>query len=194
MVCVLCAGEAHAAPGDWSIAIERVFGLSRIEQTTEGPGDLEVTTEITSVSLGAKRTGQAGYSPARFAIDYLAHSGLTVGGALGYESVSIGDGDEDDADSDWWLFALRLGYLASIGDGVGVWPRGGLTHTSFDPGGDSFTATALTLEVPLVIYALGHRFGFQIMPYADIGIAGGTDDIDSTTTEFGLQFGLGGFF
>jgi hypothetical protein len=189
-VCTLGAGEAHAAPGEWSIAIERVFGLSRIEVTTELPGGGEDTTEITAVSLGAKRTGQVGYSPARFAVDYLASSGLTVGGALAYESVDI----DEDTEQDWWLFALRVGYLASIGDGVGIWPRGGITHTSFDPGPDSFTATALTLEVPLVIYAMGHRVGFEIMPYADIGIAGGTDDVDVTTTEFGLQFNLGTFF
>ncbi len=189
-VCTLGAGEAQAAPGDWSIAIERVFGLSRIDVTTEVPNGDEQTTEITSVSLGAKRTGQAGYSPARFAVDYLAGSGLTVGGALAYESVDI----DEDSETDWWLFALRVGYLASIGDGVGIWPRGGITHTSFDPGGDTFTATALTLEVPLVIYAMGRRVGFEIMPYADIGIAGGTDEIDSTTTEFGLQFNLGTFF
>jgi hypothetical protein len=150
--------------------------------------NVEVTTKTTAVSLGAKRSGQAGYSPARFALDYLTSSGLTIGGSLGYESV------DDDNESDWWLFAFRVGYLASIGDGVGIWPRGGITHTSFDPGGDSFTATALTLEVPLVIYAMGRRVGFEIMPYADIGVAGGSDDIDSTTTEFGLQFNLGTFF
>jgi hypothetical protein len=189
-VCTLGAGEAQAAPGDWSIAIERVFGLSRIDVTTEAANNVEVTTEITSVSLGAKRTGQAGYSPARFAIDYLTSTGLTVGGALAYESVDI----DEDTEQDWWLFAFRVGYLASIGDGVGIWPRGGITHTSFDPGGDTFTATALTLEVPLVIYALGHRVGFEIMPYADIGVAGGTDDVDTTTTEFGLQLNLGTFF
>lgn len=189
LVCTLGAGEAQAAPGEWSIAIERVFGVSRIEVTTEVADNVEVTTKTTAVSLGAKRSGgQVGYSPARFAIDYLTTSGLTLGGSLGYESV------DDDNESDWWLFALRVGYLASIGDGVGIWPRGGLTHTSFDPGGDSFTATAITLEVPLVIYAMGHRVGFEIMPYADIGVAGGTDDIDSTTTEFGLQFNFGTFF
>jgi hypothetical protein len=190
VVCTLATGEAQAAPGEWSIAIERVFGISRIEVTTEAANNVEVTTEITAVSLGAKRTVQAGYSPARFAIDYLATSGLTIGGALAYESVDI----DEDNEQDWWLFALRVGYLASIGDGVGIWPRGGITHTSFDPGGDTFTATALTLEVPLVIYAMGRRVGFEIMPYADIGVAGGTDDFDSTTTEFGLQFNLGTFF
>src|SRR5262245_47224989 len=100
LVCAFGVGEAQAAPGDWSIAIERVFGIARINDTTE-VGDIETTTEVTSVSLGAKRTGLVGYSPARFAVDYLASSGLTIGGSIGYESVSIGDGDDDDAETDW---------------------------------------------------------------------------------------------
>jgi len=186
----LTAGEAWAAPpGDWSIGIERVFGIVHVKEQEEVAG-VEVTTiDDTSVSLGSKVTGLIGYSPARLAFDYLAGSGLTFGGALGYEGIG-------NSDADWWLVAARIGYLAALGDGVGLWPRGGLTYTSLDGDGDvdSVTALAITLEVPLVIYALGHRVGFEVIPYADIGIGGGTDTVDRTLTEYGLQFGLSAFF
>lgn len=182
-----------APPGDWSIAIERVFGIDRVKDEIETAPGQQTTTESTSVSLGSESgAGFRGYSAARLAIDYLVASGLTLGGALGYQSVNIGDDDDDDAD--WWLLMGRIGYLASIGDGVGIWPRGGLTHTSFDARGASVTATAISVEAPLIIYALGRRVGFEIMPHADIGIAGGTGNLDRTLTEFGLQFNLGAFF
>ena len=192
---LLSAEEARAAPpADWCIAIERVFGIVRTKEDIEFEGGADATRETTSVSLGSRVTGLLGYSPARFAVDYLASSGLTVGGSLGYEHISAGDEDEDG--SDWWLLAARVGYLAHLGDGAGIWPRGGLTYTVLDGDGDNdaTTATALTLEVPLLIYALGHRVGFEIIPYADIGVGGGGDNFDRTLTEFGLQFGLGTFF
>lgn len=183
------AGDAHAAPpGDWSIAIERVFGFRHIEEERETPlGDIEL--DWTSVSLGSQLDEPGGYSPARLALDYLANSGVTVGGALGYQSVSVGNDDDDD----WWLFAARVGYLAG-GDGVSAWPRGGLTHTDLDRGSSDSSATALTLEVPVIIHALGRRLGFTLMPHADIGIAGEIDGSDRTVTEFGLEFNMNAFF
>jgi hypothetical protein len=45
-----------------------------------------------------------------------------------------------------------------------------------------------------VFLALGQRVGLTFTPHADIGIAGGTDDVDRTLTELGFQFGASAFF
>lgn len=183
---LLTSGPALAAPpGEWSIGVERLFGLRRVRQEIETPGG-DTTTRWNSVSLGAELSHGGGYSAPRFAVDYLAISGLTVGGALGYQNV----GDDDDVTA--WLFAARVGYWATLGTSVSLWPRAGLTHVSTDP--NDADATGLTLEVPVVIHAMGRRLGFTITPHADIGIGGEVSGFDRTVTEFGLEFGMNAFF
>jgi hypothetical protein len=170
-----------AAPGDWSVAVERVFGISRVTSDVEPGG----TTTTTSVSLLSKVSGDIGYSAPRLAFDYVTASGLTLGGAIGYQSVSVEDADAATA----WLLAGRIGYFARVSSGVGIWPRGGLTHVAFE-GGDM---TALTLEVPFEFF-LDRGVALSLTPHADIGIAGNVGPFDRTVTELGLQFGFGAFF
>jgi hypothetical protein len=177
------ADARAAAPGDWSIAVERLFGINRASVDVED----EDTTTTTSVSLFSKVSGDIGYSAPRLAFDYLTASGLTLGGAIGYQSISVEDSDGADA----WLLAGRVGYFAHVSEGVGIWPRGGLTHVDFDSG----DMTALTLEVPFEFFFLhDHGVALSMTPHVDIGIAGNDGPFDRTVTEFGLQFGLGVFF
>lgn len=188
--CVLQPRAAEAAPpGDWSVGVERVFGISRVTVDTE-VGNVSTSSTSTSVSLFSAFSGLRGYSSARLAFDYLASSSLTFGGAFAYESIGA------DADESVWLLAARVGYFARPTPSFGVWPRAGLTHVAFDDDGpdDDPTATGLTLEVPLVFLVLGQNVGLSLIPHADIGIAGGTDDVDQKVTELGLQFGLNAFF
>lgn len=187
LVCSLPARRAHAAPpGDWSLGVERLFGIRRVTTDTE-VGNITSSQTTTSVSLFSTMSGLRGYSSPRLAFDYLAASGLTFGGAFAYESISDNE--------DFWLLAARLGYFARPTQSLGVWPRAGLTHVVFERGQNTEqTATALTLEVPLVFLVLGRSLGLSIMPHADIGIAGRTDTVDQDITELGLQFGLNAFF
>ncbi len=191
-LCLLAARSAHAAPpGEWSIAVERLFGLSRVTSEIETPSG-DVSTTATSISIFTSFSGLRGYSTPRLAFDYLARSGVTFGGAVGYETISFDGG----ADTSAWLLAARVGYFARPSAGFGIWPRVGLTHVALDIGDDDDddeTATALTLEVPLV-FLLGPGVGLTLTPHADIGIAGGNDQVDRTTTELGLQFGGNVFF
>jgi hypothetical protein len=170
-----------AAPGDWSVAVERLFGINRATVDVEDAG----TTTTTSVSLLSKVSGDIAYSAPRLAFDYLTTSGLTLGGAIGYQSISVEDADAATA----WLLAARVGYFARVSSGLGIWPRGGLTHVDFE-GGDM---TALTLEVPFEFF-LDHGVALSLTPHADIGIGGNIGPLDRTVTELGLQFGLGAFF
>jgi hypothetical protein len=168
-----------AAPGDWSLAVDRLFGFSRVTSDFEPGG----TTTTSSVSLFSKVIGNVGYSSPRLALDYVASSNITFGGAFGYESVSV-----EDADTDAWLLLGRVGYFARVSSGFALWPRGGITHLDFE-GGD---ATALTLEVPLEFF-LERGFALTLTPHADIGLGGSVGAADRTLTEIGLQLGVGVF-
>jgi hypothetical protein len=178
---LLVAAPARAAtpPGDWSLAVERLFGITR----TSIDSDVGDST-YTSISLLSKVVGGYGYSAPRFAFDYLIGSGVSFGGALGYNSLGDGDGDA-------WLIAPRVGYFARPGRSFGLWPRVGLTQLVVDYG-DSDTATALTLELPLEFF-VSSGVAFTLTPHADIGIGGSENDVDRTVTELGLQFGVGLF-
>jgi hypothetical protein len=191
---ILClSAAAQAAPGSWAVGIERAFGFSRVSVKNE-VNNVGVTVTSSQVSLFAHTLGGSiGYPAPRVALDYLFPSGLSVGGAIGYQSVDPNT-DTDDNTASAWVFAPRAGYFASVSEGFGVWPRGGFTFMSINPGvGDDSSQSALTLEVPLVLNVAGNVC-FSGMPYLDVGIGGGTDDIDRTVTEFGLQFGMSAFF
>lgn len=192
-LCMVQTRDAQAAPpGDWSLGVERIWGISRVTVDTE-VGDETRSDTNTSVSLFSALSGLRGYSSPRLALDYLSGSGVSFGGAFAYETIS-GDGNGENA----WLVAARVGYFADVTPSFGIWPRAGLTHLAYDDNDDvdddDPSATALTLEVPLVFMVLGRSLGLNVMPHADIGLTGGTDTVDQTITELGLQFGLDIFF
>jgi len=182
-----------AAPGNWSLAVERVFGFRRATTKTEVNGQTDSTTS-SAISLFSNFGEQLGYPPARLALDYLFGSGVSLGGALAFQSVNpVEDDDNDNQVS--WLLAPRVGYFASVTSSFAIWPRGGLTYVTTDLGGDNAqSATAITVEVPLVFLLGGSNVGLSILPYVDLGVGGGTDEIDQTITELGLQFGVNLFF
>ncbi|HKO91056.1 MAG TPA: hypothetical protein VJU61_07890 [Polyangiaceae bacterium] len=180
-----------APPGNWSLAVERVFGYRRSITETEVNGQTD-TSKSSSVALFSNFVEQDSYPSARFALDYLFNSGVSLGGALAFQLVTTGDGDDS---RNGWLLAPRVGYFAAVTSGFGIWPRAGLTYVTTDFGGDNdLSATAITLEVPLVFSLGGRSVGLSMMPYLDFGVGGGTDEVDRTLTEFGLQFGLNVFF
>ncbi|MEO8177543.1 MAG: hypothetical protein ABI895_01810 [Deltaproteobacteria bacterium] len=184
-----------AAPGSWSVGIERVFGFSTVTVKTTNKVTNQTTSNTSSqISLlDHTLSQQIGYPSARLALDYLFPSGLSLGGAIGYQSRDPDD-EVDDNDVSSWLLAPRIGYFASVTGSFGVWPRGGLSYVSVDNGGDNEASlTAITLEVPLVLN-VGGNVCFVGMPYVDLGVGGGNDDFDQKATEFGLQFGLSAFF
>jgi len=182
-----------AAPGTWSLAVERVFGFRRATTKTEVNGQTDSTTS-TSIGLFSNFNAQDGYPWARVALDYIFPSGVSLGGALAFQSVNP-DEDDDNDNQTAWLLAPRVGYFASVTSSFGVWPRGGLTYVTTDLGGDNNqSATAITVEVPLVFSLGATSVALSIMPYVDLGVGGGTDEVDQTITELGLQFGLNVFF
>lgn len=195
----LHVSAAQAAPGTWSLGLERMFGFSKATLETD-LGNVEVSRSATSVSLFGRTVPRLiGYPAPRLALDYIFDSGLSLGGAIGYESVDPDDDDDGDDDNlSAWLLAPRVGYFASVTSGFGLWPRGGFTFVAFDDGDGADdndpSFTALTLEVPLVFNLGLSGLGLVVMPHVDVGLGGGTDDVEQTLTEFGLQLGLSMFF
>lgn len=177
-------GAEAAPPGSWSVAVERLFGLSRVTIDPE-QGD---ETTLTSLSVFSKVAGEPGYSAPRLGVDYILGSGVSIGMAFGYQSISV-DGGEGDA----WLFAPRLGYFARVSSGFAIWPRAGITHIIADAGGGDDSATALTLEAPLELF-MAPRVALTLTPLVELGLAGSDGGIDRTVTEIGLQLGIGAFF
>jgi hypothetical protein len=177
---VSAPASAAAPPGDWSLAVERLFGITRTSIDSD-LGDYNYT----SISILSKVGGQGGYSAPRFAFDYLLGSGVSVGAGFGYHALSDGGADA-------WLIAPRVGYFARPGRSFGLWPRVGLTQLVVDYGGDSDTATALALEL-LLEFFVSPGVAFTLTPHADIGIGGTENEVDRTLTEIGLQFGVGLF-
>ena len=184
---------AAEAPGSWSVGIERVFGFSSATTKTEQNGLSQSQTSNQISLFSHTLAAQPGYPGARLALDYLFPSGLSLGGALGYQSVDP-DTDQDDDSVRAWLLEPRVGYFASVSGNFGIWPRGGLTYVTISPsrgGGPNYTA--LSVEVPLVLRIAGNVC-FSGMPYVDLGVGGGTDNVDQKITEIGLQFGMNAFF
>ena len=186
---------AHAAaPGSWSVGIERVFGFSSVTVKTE-VGNVTQSQTSSQVSLFDHTLSDQtpGYPGARVALDYLFPSGLSVGGAIGYQSLDPND-DVDDDTIKSWLLEPRVGYFASISGSFGVWPRGGFSYVSLDTGGDDTgSLTAISIEVPLVLN-VGGNVCFVGMPYVDLGVGGSNGQVDQKATELGLQFGMSAFF
>ncbi len=188
-----------AAPGTWSIGVERLFGFKKATLETD-LGNVEVSRSATSVSLLSRTVPTVvGYPEPRLALDYIFSGGVSLGGALAYESVDPDDENDGDGDNlSAWLLAPRVGYFASVTSGFGLWPRGGFTFVWGDDGDgnddDDPSFTALTVEVPLVFNLGLGGLGLAVMPHIDFGLGGGTEDVDQTLTEFGLQLGLAAFF
>lgn len=179
---LLGASRAAAAPpGDVSLAVERLFGFRRTSVESSG-----VTYTDTTFSVGSNVADHGTYSSPRLALDYLAPSGITFGGAVGAQTTFDGNGEA-------WLLAPRVGYFARPSNGFGLWPRGGLTLVALEDGPEQ-SALALTLELPLE-FLVNRSFAISLTPHADIGLGGDNDlDEDRSITEIGLQFGVGAFF
>jgi hypothetical protein len=197
-------GQEFGKQGDAVFAAERLFGFHSMHATLENdPGD-DAEFDGTSFSLGWRGTWgtTSPYDVPRFAFDYLVIDSLSIGGSLGFASVSS-DSDAgifaSDNDATSVLFAPRVGYVYMFNDVIGIWPRGGFTYHSLNVD-DTYDANGfgLNLECMFPIAPTPH-FGFLVGPTLDIDITGSldpegpADDVDLTYTTFGIQAGLFGW-
>lgn len=210
------AQERLAGRGGFMISAERILGIVWTHSSVEQNG-ATVNQDSTNVSLLTTRFGSAltGYSAPRIAFDYLARSGLTIGGAIGYMHSSLSGTIEqggrsttsDGPSLDGFLLAPRIGYLAMFNETIGIWPRGGVTYVHATASNDDSSidvtsnAFALTLEAPIVFAVVPHG-GFWLGPTFDFGVSGSqkvkvtvlnnsvNTDTDGKIRDLGAQAGL----
>jgi len=205
LVPALASAQELGSKGDAIFSAERMMGIVGTHRVDEFPAPVgDVETDWTSISFGWRGSPELSpFDVPRFAFDYLVIDHLSIGGSLGYNSISP-DGDDNsfgsDRDSSQFLFAARVGYLHSFGDVVAIWPRGGLTYHSASV--DDFLSTsglALTLECPFTFSPTRH-FAFHIGPTVDVDMFGEVDpdgpgtDRDFRYRAIGLNAGLLGWF
>lgn len=207
--------------GTFAISAERLFGVTFASVNAQLNG-ADVSAKQTLISLLDNGTSvsedvgfDSGYATARIGADYFVIPGLSLGGNLGFFTVSNSvsteangtSASQDTGSGNGIIVAARVGYAYMFNPKVGIWPRGGFTymgaHAENDSGSRKWgaTASAITLELPFVITPVPH-FGFLVYPFWDIGLGGTreltinngpTNSLDTTTHGLGIQAGLIGY-
>lgn len=217
-VCMSISGQAFAdigEQGQLAVGAERMMGYTYGTQSSEPDGGTTTDKTSTFSLLGFMYNN---YSFPRFAIDYFVTDGLSLGGSLVYANIGNttefepDDGPSDESGSSTSIFVLapRVGYVYMFTDGIGIWPRGGITYASQSFDDDDSDAessqsnVALTIEAPF-LFAPTDNIAFTAGPTIDYGLSysGESTNSDGDTTkdedtnpahEFGLQAGLTVFF
>ncbi|HEU4412624.1 MAG TPA: hypothetical protein VFS43_45695 [Polyangiaceae bacterium] len=201
--------------GQFVLGVERLFGLNfyngHYEPDNGGPDRNQSRTQFSLLWNNASVGGLPGLNPyaiPRVTFDYAVIDNLTIGGSIGYASVSGEDDidgplDDDDYETaTLFAFSPRVGYILRFNDIVGMWLRGGVTYYSI--GQDDFgTASGFGINLePGFIFTVAPGFGISATPSLDLPIAGsfnddaGVDNADGDyrVRNFGANAGLFFYF
>jgi hypothetical protein len=175
-------------PLRWSIALERLFGVSRT-WSNEVDGQRQTST---SLGLGARYLEHPGYGTPRVGVDLLLGPGISLGAGLGYAHYTQENPDERDEES-YAVLAPRVGFALQPLPGLVVWPRAGLTLLL--PGRQTpEDHHAVSLELPAIWRLPGGAIGLSATPHLDLGFSGGSGSTDERVSEVGLALGANLFF
>lgn len=200
--------------GTFAIGGEHLFGVGHASASLEPDGGGKVTSSSTEVSFLLSGGSQSPFTAPRLGFDAFVTDGVSIGGFFGVvsqssevetESPTINGGtassNNDGPSETAFVLGARFGYAYMFSDTVGIWPRLGLsyfTDTTEASDGDEITVNGLALSVDalLVVAPIPH-FGFTLGPVLDLGLTGstdtGTNDVDTTVTDFGAFVGLVGW-
>jgi hypothetical protein len=213
MLAATFQGTAGAAEkindgGRFVVSAERLFGVAWVKETAS-VGGMDQSDSITSISLLTKQSEPNPFASPRIAFDYFVVDGLSLGGSVGYSSVSVSGNDAAAGTGGYhtWSLSPRIGYAYMFNDVVGLWPRLGITYVnqtvnvSATAGATTTSAdvgshfVALSAEVPLAITPVPHAL-ITIAPTLDWGFSGsaGNGNADVTAIGLGLHAGLGLWF
>jgi hypothetical protein len=198
------AGTWKASNAKFIIAGERLFGISAVAGSFTPQGDQSYSGSATMVNLlwsnpSLNIRGQSAVNP--YAMPMLTFhgviaGGLTLGGGLGYSTIS-GNHEEpdpgggggkatiDEPTRSVFTFAPRVGYLASLSPSFGIWAKGGITFASQAAsaknvcdgtgtcGDVTTTLSGLALDLdPMLVFTPVPHVGILFGPVIDIGLSG----------------------
>ena len=182
--CLLAAAPALANPPAGVVSgFERLESVSYLTVSTTVAG-VEQKSHEWRAGLGTG--GGYSYSMPRATLEYVWESGLSIGLCVGIQWSWSKSKVSTNAE----LLEPRVGYYLELGNGIGLWPRLGLTLRDLKgPAVLDASHTALTLEVPLMSFR--NPIGSMTLgPFLDLGLGGGKGDVDQSVTELGLALGF----
>jgi hypothetical protein len=184
--------QSFANSGDFVLSVERLAGYAHTSSVIKVPGP-DQKLNLDRIHALSNAGGNAlGFSAPRFAFDYFATTGLSLGGAIGYTKDSGGPRFQV------LTLAPRIGYAIMFGDVVGIWPRiGGTYDIIFTPDAKAWLFAG-TFELPLMLVA-GQHVAFNLGPRVDYGFVGqyfpnGAKKSKLTVAEYGFSAGVNLFF
>jgi hypothetical protein len=209
------AAQEFGKKGDAVFSAERLFGFQSTHVYEEQDvGEDDIDDDWTYFGIGWRGNYISDFSPydvPRLGFDYLVTDGLSIGGSLGFASIS-GDTDGgfggvgNDPSGSAFLLNPRVGYVVMFNKTIGIWPRGGLAFHSFSVEDDNDNSVSengfgLNLECMFPIVPSEH-WGFLVGPTIDLDFAGsreydgfgpGDVDHDRRYRTIGLQAGIFGW-
>lgn len=204
------AAERFNESGSFALGAERLFGVSWDKQSADRNG-VSASVSVTSVSVLGKQLSSDPFAGPRIAFDYFVTDGISLGGSVGYSSISTSNDVSSstagvslsglDNTLRGWIVSPRVGYGYAFNDNVGIWPRLGFTYVGLSGSSGSTDLKqhffALSAEVPLVFTPAPHTM-LTIAPTVDWGFSGSTgtsgNSVDMTAIALGLHAGLGVWF
>lgn len=203
------SGVSHGSEPRWSVAIERLGGVSYSSLSADSGGG---STGATSLSLGGLALNP--YTAPRIGVDYGLAPNLWLGGAVGFSrtsaTVSTGSSNDDLGAITAYTLSPRVGYRMTVQSDKELLLRGGLTmaggsYTSGDSKEtDGVFALAISAETVAILRVTSY---FNLLGGVALdrtvaasassqrtsgsGSSSKTDDIKGALTSVHLWLGLG---
>jgi hypothetical protein len=184
---LLSAAPAAANPvGGWRLGIERLLGTAYSWGESRAAGQSTEFSETAFNYAGFGGSNRYSYGSPRVAVDYTFDAGPSLGLAGGFKDTRIELGDTT-LESDDALLQGRVGYALAFSDTWGMWPKAGVSFRWIElPGADALFYSSLSLDLCLVQYKNPH-VAVAASLHSEIGLSGGSDDVDEKINEVGLS-------
>jgi hypothetical protein len=185
--------QGYSAPfgssGQFTFAAERLFGFHWVKNSWENGDGTHSSNSGTAVGFGWLFAHRMEFNQPRLGIDVFVVQNLSIGGALGFFSLS---GRNGMGNVDGFLVAPRVGFNVPLGQIVTFWPKVGLTYVAVD----DRSVFGLGAEANFAIFPRP-SWAFLVSPTMDIAPIGSHDvgngrDADYRAYSFGLSFGIMG--
>jgi hypothetical protein len=173
--------ELHTK-GTATLSIDRLFGFSHNKLTAPlAIGDGEASTSRTDLSLLLSSNASISiYTRPRLGADFTITDLVTIGGSLGFASVSTSSSatalgvttETEDDDGLGFILAPRAGFVLPIAGPTYLWLRGGFTYFQV-PIASQTTLYGFSFNFePTLAFMLAGQLGITMSGLIDLPLAG----------------------